>query len=193
MTLTQQQLDKLIAKYNGVRDEILLIGIRDDSNPMADQWNDLVGYATKDVIELFPGTTDPGVYWTFHQINPPHGAAHVVTGYHPNVWQVGMHFYWEALVQSGGPITIWRDDHNSFQQSADDPIQKGFFGIDYHHGGDSPTIGQWSAGCQVTQSTANFAKTMAAVKGSQKFKANPKATFSYLLVTKKDVDEVQAA
>lgn len=187
MMLTQQKIDELLTKYKGKRDEVILIGIRDESNPMADQWNDLVGYATKDTVELFPGTTDPGTYWTFKKINPPHGAAHVVLGYHENVYQVGMHFHWEALVQTGAEITIYRDDNDDFVKSTNDPIQRGYFGINYHHGGDSPVIGQWSAGCQVIQSAKNLAKVLSVVKNTNKYKADKKARFSYLLVSKSEV------
>jgi len=72
--MTQADIDRLLKKYNGTRDELLLFGIRDDSAPMSDQFNDLIGYITRDTIQVYKGTTDPGVYWTFHKINPPHGA-----------------------------------------------------------------------------------------------------------------------
>lgn len=184
--MNQQDLDRLLAKYGGARDEIILIGIRDDSNPNSDSFNDLVGYATASEIQLFTGTTDPGVYWTFHQINPPHGAAHFVTGFHKNIWSVGMHFQWEALVQTG-KCKIWRDDNNDFKYTIGEPNQEGLFGMNYHHANNSPKIGQWSAGCIVTQSTTDFAKSLAAVKATQKYQANKKAQFSFLLVNKGDL------
>lgn len=186
MTLTQQKLDELLAKYGGHRDELLLIGIRDNSAPKDDKFNDWLGYATSSEIVLFPGTTDPGVYWTFNKINPPNGAAHLVTGFHESIYSIGKHFQWEALVQSGS-CKIWRDNNNNFEYDIGEPNQEGFFGINFHHANNCATIGQWSAGCQVIPSVANHKQVLDAVKRTSKYQANHKNAFSYLLVLASDV------
>ena len=184
--MTQADIDRLLKKYNGTRDELLLFGIRDDSAPESDQFNDFIGYVTKDTIQVYKGTTDPGVYWTFHKINPPHGAAHMVTGFHPSMYSIGKHFQWDALVQTG-PCKIWRDDNNDFKYNIGEPNHEGLFGINYHHANNSPTIGQWSAGCQVIQRVDDLNAVLKAVCATEKYKKTPAARFSYLLVNKGDL------
>lgn len=184
--MIQSDIDRLLKKYGGTRDELILIGIRDDSNPHADGFNDLLGFVTRDVIQLFKGTTDPGVYWTMNKINPPHGAAHLVTGFHPSIYSVGMHFKWPALVQSGS-AKIWRDDNNDFKYTIGEPNQEGLFGMNFHHANNSPTIGQWSAGCQVVQKVDDMNAILKAVEATAKYKKSPAARFSYLLVKKEDL------
>lgn len=182
--MTQQKIDELLTKYGGSRDEdgFILIGLRDETNPQADQFNDFIGYATRDTIELFPGTTDPGLWWTYHQMAPPHGAAHYKNGFHKELFAEGWHFDQLALVQASD-AAIWRDDNKDFKYTAGvDFEQKGSFGMNLHHAKGSPKIYDWAGGCQVVQSAADHAKIMSAVRASQKYKANPKAKFSYLLV-----------
>lgn len=189
MGLTQQKIDEFLKKYNGEResDGFILLGIRDESNPKADEFNDFIGYATKDTIELFKGTTDPGLWWTYHQMAPPHGAAHYKNGFHKDLFTEGWHYDQVALVQAS-PASIWRDDNKD---------QKFTVGIDFeqtmnavmnlHHAKGSPKIYDWSAGCQVVQSASDHGKIMTAVRSTNKYKANPKAQFSYLLVSIQEV------
>ena len=65
---------------------------------------------------MFSGSTDPGVYYTKHLINDSiGGVAHLGVGHHPSAWVVGLHRgKYEALVQWGNKVRIWRDLDNDF-------------------------------------------------------------------------------
>jgi len=98
-------------------------------------------------------TTDPGSYYLENPLNG--GCAVVCPGQYKNVWRLGFHqgkTDHPALVQHGGPITIWRDtDRDKLPEAMGKPVS-GFFGINCHRASLKQvllTIGQWSAGCQV--------------------------------------------
>ncbi len=186
-TLTPLQVDSLLQKYKGdQRGEFLLIGVDDDSNPKDDKFNDWIGYVTKEGVRLYPGTTAPGTYYTKNRMAPPHGAAHYVIGFHKNLFQEGMHFDQVALRQVT-PAKIWRDDNDNFKQDASDFTQTGLYGMNLHSAKDSDKIYNWSAGCQVVQMEADHKELMNALRQTAAYKADPRALFSYLLVTLQDV------
>jgi hypothetical protein len=121
-------------------------------------------------------TTEPGRYWTQHRMNPK-GAARVAFGQY-RAWQVGVHHAGkptahEALVQTGGPITVYRDDNEDMIRTGD-KLDTGYFGINQHHGYDLPKngLGRSSAGCLIGRSIAGHRAFMKQVKSDPRYRAN---------------------
>ncbi|HAG79976.1 MAG TPA: peptidoglycan-binding protein, partial [Cyanobacteria bacterium UBA12227] len=109
----------------------------------ANAWND-----TRMVIEFKDGkpvvlgkweaTTEPGRYYTMNPMNAG-GVARIAFGQH-RAWQLGRHGQadpHEALVQTGGPLTVYRDLNKDGMRSGD-RTDTGHFGVNQHWGGDSP-------------------------------------------------------
>lgn len=112
-------------------------------------WLDAFGVQCADSFEAScdPGKLDPGF------VNP-RGIAHLVEG---QWWfKRGLHHDVRALVQSR-PVTVARflDGAQAQQAGLELPapgalmLDTGYFGINIHAGGTGPTVGNWSAGCQV--------------------------------------------
>lgn len=120
-------------------------------------YQDTIGYWGT-AFKLFRGTTIPGIFYTQHPDNPK-GAAHLLTledaasvdGVKPWSFRRGLHHGDSrnpCLIQNESFI-VRRDANRDGVAGADEPLDKGDFGIHIHHGGMSADIGVWSAGCQV--------------------------------------------
>jgi hypothetical protein len=132
-----------------------LIGIR-STDRTVNIFNDLlVDLRTKlEVISIkhYEITTDPGLYYLQHSLNPL-GCAILKSGQYRKAWSIGKHRgLYTALVQTG-EFTLIRDfdkdnelDFNTGREETGTN-----FGINCHHAGetDSDLIGKYSAGCQV--------------------------------------------
>jgi hypothetical protein len=173
--------------------EINLIGIEGmnpDSTPNQDapnSFNDLIGCLIFENGQpkfkcLYIGTTEPGRYYTINRLNS-NGAARLELG-QQRCWQTGLHNgNYEALIQTGAPVKVWRDGNEDFARDGD-VLDTGFFGINIHHGGDNPVndIGRYSAGCQVIRSTDDFAELMRMIKSDRRWQANHTHIFQYTLL-----------
>ena len=94
-------------------------------------------------------TTEPGKYWTENRMNAK-GTARIAFGQYES-WQLGMHRgEHEALVQTGGTVTVHRDSDENYIRLGD-ATDTGWFGINQHWGYDLPRddVGSASAGCLV--------------------------------------------
>jgi hypothetical protein len=97
---------------------------------------------------LFLASTDPGAHWTAHPSNP-RGAAHLLPGCY--LYQKGIHKGRPALVQAAG-VDVRRDSDRDGKAEPHEPIQRGvWIGLNIHAGGATPSVGAWSAGCQVVK------------------------------------------
>jgi hypothetical protein len=168
-------------------------GMNIDGTPNADEankWNDLrllirfEGGAPK-IIGEWAATTEPGRYYTDHPVNPL-GAARIEFGQY-KAWQVGIHHEsHEALVQTGGEVTVCRDLNKDGQRDGDKK-QTGEFGINQHWGYDLPEVEKASAGCLVGQSKDGHRQFMALVKSDPRFQANRKYVFAAAILPESDV------
>lgn len=161
-----------------------LVGVR-SANRTAGSWDDwfFILYQENGVnkIRAFDEfTTDPGSYYLQYPINSA-GCAITVPGQHRGVWQIGIHNgKYEALVQTGGTIRVYRDnDRDATLDMLSSTIQTGMFGINLHHGYDSATIGQYSAGCQVFRHPADLTTVLGLCKKSRDLYGN---SFTYTLL-----------
>ena len=107
------------------------------------------------------------------------GAAIIALG-QQRAWQVGMHRGdHEALIQTGGSVSIYRDINKDYKRG-DDPITSGWYGINQHWGYDLPKddIGPSSAGCLVGRTKAGHREFMSIVKSDPRYKADKSYIFS---------------
>jgi len=168
-------------------------GMNPDGTPNDDEankWNDLrllirfEGNNPK-IIGYWKATTEPGRHWVMNPLDP-HGAARIEFGQY-NAWQVGMHRgNHEALVQTGGEVTVCRDFNKDFERTGD-RRHTGSFGINQHWGYDLPEVGKASAGCLVGQSKTGHKDFMAIVKSDPRYKANRKYVFATTILPESDV------
>ena len=168
-------------------------GMNPDGTPNADEankWNDLrlvirfEGGVPK-IIGEWAATTEPGRYWTENPMSPL-GAARIEFGQYKS-WQVGMHRNnHEALVQTGGEVTVCRDLNKDGQRTGD-KRQTGEFGINQHWGYDLPEVEKASAGCLVGQSKDGHRQFMALVKSDPRYQANRKYVFATAVLPESEV------
>lgn len=132
---------------------------------------------------LFPCTTYPGKHWLLNPMTEG-GTAVITEGQHRSVWNLGMHYNVQALVQNyqtnpkQRPMSWVRVPKGTTVITRDMIIngrtESGYVGLNLHPvmDGDNITVGQDSAGCQVTTYRADldlivnlFRKQIAAKNG----------------------------
>ena len=188
--------DYELARKDG---EINIVGIEGfnpdgtTNNDAPDQWNDVIsilGFSggTPYLAIACRGTTEPGKYYTDNPLNA-NGAARLQLGQHKGLWIVGIHRGYEAMQQVGSAKLV-RDKNRNHSRDDKETIESGN-GINLHttkttgwRGSASQAIGQWSAGCSVIQSPAQFLDFMKIIKGSAQYKSNKAFRFDYTLLWK---------
>lgn len=148
----------------------------------------------------FPATVDPGTTFLGKVMGNTFGTAILPISTIPGVGQyrfrLGHHRgSYPALVQ-GNEFTIVRDaDQNGVSLSPEEiekllkegRTDKGWFGINIHRAtphGVSVEVGNWSAGCQVIQSSFDWEKFIRIVMHSSKIFGD---LFSYTLFAEEDI------
>ncbi|HEY9651631.1 MAG TPA: D-Ala-D-Ala carboxypeptidase family metallohydrolase, partial [Coleofasciculaceae cyanobacterium] len=139
-----------------------------------------------EIIGAWEATTEPGKYYTMNPCNI-NGAARIAFGQH-KAWQVGTHKDHEALVQTGGAITVYRDLNKDGMRSGD-RTETGHFGVNQHWGGDSPTsdIGRWSAGCLVGRTREGHRQFMSIIKQDPRYQKNRGYVFQTIVIDGSDL------
>lgn len=157
---------------NNFDDRVILV-YRDDNGQM--QANE------------YPITTDPGEYYTKQKLLNKAGAAILVPGQY-NSYKLGKHRgAYEALTQSAGEVTVWRDGNKDDKLDRTGQKHSGWFGINIHRAGQSGTtsrVGKYSAGCQVFANADNFATLIGLAKKSVGIRGNH---FTYTLLDEADL------
>lgn len=158
-------------------------GTANDNAP--NRFNDLrvvltFGADGRPSAQAWEGTTEPGTYWTMHGVSDEAarlGAARIAFGQY-KAWRTGQHHGHDALVQTGGEVTVFRDLNRDFKRTGD-RTYTGYFGINQHWGYDYPVndLGQSSAGCLVGRTRVGHRAFMQVVWSDPRFKANPHYTF----------------
>jgi len=169
--------------------ELNLIGIRNMDKKL-NLFNEQVGCMYKDEagnwrIELFNGTTKPGLYYLRNLLNPK-GTAILVPGQYVDSYAVGLHKNkYEALVQVK-PVSVYRDvNRNDFLDT--DTIETGLFGINIHRANAfsvATAVNSHSAGCQVINNPKDFERLMELAKIHLRRYGN---RFTYTLIKEKEV------
>jgi hypothetical protein len=182
-------IDRGMGEVNPVYIEGLSVdGKPNDNRP--NYFNDLRCVLTWDnipIISCWEATTEPGRRYTINPINSG-GAARIAFGQYRS-WQVGMHRGdHEALVQTGGPVSVHRDLNKDYDRKGD-RVDTGYFGINQHWGYDLPIsdIGPSSAGCLVGRTKKGHKEFMAIVKSDPRYKTNKEYVFRTAILPAKDV------
>ena len=143
----------------------------------------------KPTVKIWQVTTDPGVYWLKHPMNKK-GTAILAPGQYRGVYQIGKHLNsYEALVQTGGRVKVFRDGDMDTEHDMDPAtVDNGFFGINLHRSNpftESYNIDKWSAGCQVHATATGFNEMMRLAKKAVEIYPNK---FTYTLFELKDFE-----
>lgn len=108
-------------------------------------------------------------------------------GQYRGVWKIGKHRgLYEALVQTGGPISVYRDNNkNTNLDMSTSSVESGWYGINLHHGYNSATVGNNSAGCEVLKSPYDLTKVLDICKKQQPNGFG--SSFTYTLIDESDL------
>lgn len=118
-------------------------------------WNNYLAAKGNERMKAWTITTNPGVYWLQHPMSNL-GTAVLKPGQYTDAYKLGFHQQktdHPALVQIGN-VTVFRDNNLNDKPEESARTETGLFGINIHRGnanGATPSIGKWSAGCQVFQ------------------------------------------
>lgn len=149
------------SRQSGVFDDLICVAYRDA--PQDGREGDDEGLEW--VVDVYAASTDPGPRFLASPINR-HGCAILKEGQYRGAYRIGWHGPQKirALVQAGGPVTVYRDDDRDDVLDIDpgtgpkggDPREmRGRFGINFHPAGlriESIAYGRFkgsSAGCQI--------------------------------------------
>jgi hypothetical protein len=141
-----------------------IFGIRANSTKSG-AFDDIIGYLYKDgdgkwnVVQN-AGTTDTGTFYLQNPFQGNTGAALLAQGQYKNAYNIGWHYSYQAFVQTGGAVTIYRDYNRDAILDFDNGTKAtGYFGINLHRAnkvGKTYEIANHSAGCQVWQDADEF-------------------------------------
>lgn len=158
---------------------IYVEGVDKDGTPnrdKMDEWNDrrIVLDHQLEMIGNWLGTTEPGWKYTANPLNRD-GAFRIAFGQYKS-WAVGMHKNSHEALAQVAPVKGHRDRNRDGFRTGD-PVVTGIYGINQHWGGDSPTVGGWSAGCLVGQSRDGHREFMRMIKSDTRYRQNPNYIF----------------
>lgn len=169
--------------------ELNLLGVRNMDKKL-NLFNEQVGCMYKDEagnwrLELFPGTTKPGLYYLRNLLNPK-GTAILVPDQYADSYAIGRHQNkYEAFVQVK-PVSVYRDKNRNDVIDLH-TLETGLFGINIHRANAlsvATAVNSHSAGCQVINHPKDFARLMELAKIHLRRYGN---RFTYTLICEKDV------
>ena len=171
-----------------------IIGVRSDNNNKVTNkyddylvvtWNTPEGQTRR---QVYPITTEPGLYYISKKLLNPKGTAILVPGQYRGCWQIGKHRgKYKALCQKK-PVKVYRDNNlDEVYDLNSETIESGIFGINIHRSDELKIynlVNKWSAGCQVFQYASHFTAFMKKCEKQAELYGN---SFTYTLVEEKDL------
>lgn len=141
------------------------------------------------IVGNWQATTEPGYRYTQRPMNPG-GAARIKFGQY-KAWQVGIHGTTdrhEALIQTGGTVTVHRDFNKDYQRVGDKE-DTGYFAINQHWGYDLPSNNVYyaSAGCLVGRLRQGHREFMSLIKQDRRFQLNNRYIFYSTVIYGQDL------
>jgi hypothetical protein len=172
-----------------------IIGVR-SVNPMPNLFIDKIYLVYKSdgnwVEEIYPITTDAGTYWLENPSRVLGTAVLVHDKQYRGVYKLGLHRgNYEALVQTGGEVLVWRDNNKDDVVDFGGPEYSGYFGINIHRANSSrqsTQVDRWSAGCQVFANPSHFSRLIQLAK--LQIRHGHGDSFSYTLLSEKTIDQI---
>ena len=175
-----------------------IIGVRNDSGD-ASKFDDSINVIYKVdgewIADVYPVTTEPGtsiLRWPLKAVAHK-GTAILVPGQYRSTYKIDWHGNSQkghtALCQRGGKVKVWRDNNRDDTPDYHGPEDEGWYGINIHkHRGSDARIntGGVSAGCQVFQSSIDFAEFMETCEDASDKYGNK---FTYTLLEERDLNE----
>jgi hypothetical protein len=171
-----------------------IIGVRNKSGD-ASKFDDFINviYKVKEewICDSYPVTTEPGPSILKRPLKSVahKGTAILVPGQYRSTYKVDWHGSKSkghmALCQRGGQVSVWRDNNRDSTPDYHGPEDKGWYGINIHkHRGSDARVntGGASAGCQVFQSSRDFAEFMETCDEARDVWGN---SFTYTLLEEK--------
>lgn len=142
----------------------MIVGVRSSEN-VNNKFDDLIGVVENNTITWYTGTTNAGRHWLLNFLNPK-GTATLKAGQYVNCYKLGLHKgQYEALIQTGGKVTVYRDADKDETAEEQGVLDTGWFGINIHRANPnaiSQVIEKWSGGCQVLNNPKDFAQLIKA-------------------------------
>lgn len=141
-------------------------------------WNDLrfvaeVSQSGLVILKLCKlATCEPGRDWIDNPMNK-NGTFRIRYDKQWFAWSVGRHGsrQYPALVQTG-EVEGYRDSNRDGSWSGEKLMSGSYMGINIHHGYNSATVGQMSAGCQVARSIAGHEEFMRLCRRDRRYVCN---------------------
>ena len=167
-----------------------IIGIR-NNNRIPNSFDDYIvvmwKYKGHWNFNKYEATTDPGLYYLNHHLNPK-GTAILKESQYFHSFCLGLHQgRYKALVQFM-PLTVIRDfNKDNYLDFTSGKEEIGMFGINIHRAklnGKAVNVNQWSAGCQVFADSTQFNEFISLCEMAQKYWGK---TFSYTLINFNDL------
>jgi hypothetical protein len=174
---------------------INIIGVRNKSGD-ASRFDDTIAVAYRIdglwVVDSYKATTEPGVKILRLPIKEVRhkGTAILVPDQYVATYKIDLHggkWKYTALCQRNGRVRVVRDNNRDAKPDYHNPEEKGWFGINIHkHRGSDARVntGGVSAGCQVFQSSKDFAEFMDTCHESSDRYGN---SFTYTLLDETDL------
>ena len=164
--------DRGFAFFENGEYNLNIIGVRNSSGD-ASKFDDFIKVIYKVngewVCDSYPITTEPGPSLLRRPLKSVahKGTAILVPGQYRSTYKIDWHGNSQkghmALCQRGGQVSVWRDNNRDSEPDYHGPEDKGWYGINIHkHRGSDARVntGGASAGCQVFQSSKDFAEFM---------------------------------
>ena len=171
-----------------------IVGVRNNSGD-ASKFDDFINVIYKVsgewVCDTYPVTTEPGPSILRRPLKEVahKGTAILVPGQYRSTYKIDWHENRDrghmALCQRGGQVSVWRDNNRDTTPDYHGPEDVGWYGINIHkHRGSDARIntGGASAGCQVFQSSVDFAEFMEICSDARDQWGN---SFTYTLLEEK--------
>jgi len=162
----------------GIRNPSQRPGKFDDTFCVA--YIDINGYER---VFTCPFTADPALHYLQNPINSA-GCAILKPGQYRGAYQIGLHRGYTALRQIK-PVTVNRDKNKDSNLDWNNvPTQTGLFAVNIHRtleDGIAATVQKFSAGCQVIQSSDDFAYLLALVRRQKKMVGSDIVTYTLIM------------
>ena len=171
-----------------------VVGIRDASVAVPENYSDNIAYFWYDNNgdlqgKIAEATTTPSVQYLKNPIEGSSGGTAIMKqGQYKNAYQIGLHRgKYEALIQTGGPVTVIRDSDRNGILNYFGNVTSGYYGINIHRSTASyasqDLIGPDSAGCQVFRWVDDFNDMMDKARKSRDLYGN---NFTYTLIDERE-------
>ena len=170
--------------------DLNIVGIR-SSRTLCNTFDDLLTVFYKNtegqqIFQVFPATTDPGLYWLEHPMHVE-GTAIILPGQYQGAYQLGLHRSYRALKQVGQMDYVRDANRDNRLDIAGLKRHRGVIGANIHRAsptGTSSRVDKWSAGCQVFADYADFEHFLLICEKAARYWGN---RFSYTLLNETDL------